>query len=324
MANIHCLPDELLLRILSFVPQQDLESLANASLRWHRVSRNRLQEHKRFRAQYRVVNFETQPECHRFLSKALLTDIAFYVEEVHLQTMEGGYGWKDLYEIPVDNLLLFRSAMESSPYIENGDVSVWMDELEYGDEDPVMAILLPLLPNLHTLTLASTCQGGEMDFLSDVVGRIALDTACSTAEANHPFRKLRTVDFLAYNEEHGHDLTIIARFLALPSVRKITAHCVSAYESRLNICEDFRRDERLPLSQVDSCFFFSSNISAKSLRLLMAAIEGPVSIVGEVEADIGMRLYKLSITRGMSEKSKAMQLESLDLDGYLLDRVGPP
>ncbi|MCJ1473194.1 hypothetical protein MMC13_001845 [Lambiella insularis] len=324
MKHFNDLPDELLLRILSFVPPADLENIAFATRCLYRASHERLQEHKRLRAEYRIVELETQPEYQQLLSKVLLTDVGFYIEEVHMRSMQGGYGWEDPdFEVPDNELNLYRSVMLTSPYIDPDDIAYWIDELTSGDEDPVMAALLPLLPNLHTLTLAASSQGGEMPFLAKVVRRVALAAALGRLGTSPSFKKLRKILFTAHERQHGFDLETIARFLALPGVRTVEADCVSAFDSGLDNCKAFRRDEDLLLSNVDSCTFTYSNISLSSFRSLMAAIKGPVNIVSRIEADvdIGMRVYKISISRGMSNTSLSAQLESLelDLDDYLID-----
>lgn len=326
MANIQRLPDELLSQILFFIPPEALQGFAFTSPRFYKASYVRLQEHKELRARYQIVQLKELPEYHKFLSIVLLTDAGFYVEEVHMLKMLAGYWQKEGdYKISESDLDLFDSAMKNLPYIDPREVDKWMSELWGGNEDPVMAILLPLLPNLHTLTLKASSRGDEMDFLSNLVRHVALAKVSEKPESISAFQKLLKVKFDADNEEgFGFNLETIARFLALPSVRRVEAEYVTAFDTSFMTCKDFIREEDLPLSKIDSCIITRSNISLKSLKALTATIQEPVKIVVEAEEpdeDRGMSLYEISITRERSESPLSAQLDRVILDQYLIDGV---
>lgn len=201
--------------------------------------------------------------------------------------------------------------MKSSLYIENSDIGEWMRELEIGVEDPVMAILLPLLANLHTLHVGSGCWGRSMELLGVFIKRVV----SNMLNADIPFSKLHTVHFGMFNGEQGFELKDIAVVMALPSVRIVNASCVLAYDSMFDNDGDFQRDEQLPLSKVDQCTFVYSTFSIKSLESFLAGIEGQCIISGE--DDHAGTLYKLLIRRGASESSTADQSRELNLYDFL-------
>ena len=147
------------------------------------------------------------------------------------------------------------------------------------DERVVLALLVPLLPNLETLHFASDPFWDDLRPISTVIKQIAL----RPASASPPLSKLHTVSF-GNKGRDGFDLTDIARFVALPSVRYVRATCVPGYDrdwAREDKDPSFEREEELPLSKVELCTFTSSRINVDWARILVAGIEGPCVILGK-------------------------------------------
>jgi len=131
----------------------------------------------------------------------------------------------------------------------------------------IRAILLPLLPNLRTLKLNSSCSIFQSS-LRTAVQDAAI--AHSKKLRCHSFAKLYSVDFAS--EEYksttyasgtgGHyDLDFLYSFMALPNLRKISAGSMEA--------SDFVRHESLPPSNVTDIAFYNIDMSTSVFKALL-------------------------------------------------------
>ena len=117
------------------------------------------------------------------------------------------------YPYPDNVMALFVEAIQKSSFVHPDLVSYWITCVKAGDENPILALLLLLLPNLSTLSLRDG-QSWEGP-LQETIQRIA------GAEKPMFLMRLVTVEFMFHFWEFEADLNWLGMFAALPLVQSL-------------------------------------------------------------------------------------------------------
>ena len=163
--------------------------------------------------------------------------IGSYVRMIELSSlMQSQAGWDQTNVYTEEELDLFTAAALDSECLEKpSDEEVeekefWSEAIEDGNEEILLAILLPLLPNLSTLTVEAGVyeQHAWYDSVIEKAASATKPTLCKLANINlKPFHGT------------GYNLTQIQKFSALPSVRVLTApKAFGVVGSLLQLCPD--------------------------------------------------------------------------------------
>ena len=177
MTGFDDLPNELILELWHHVhPPDDIVSFALVSKRIFALSAPFLKEYHRLRSKYSgLANYKGYDGIMMAqLLKDVLLDphIALYVEELRLSIWHSS--WEDptrgvpfycqrpmsdsknyVFHVPYpeQDMELFRNGIRKAEHMVPIGTDVWFQLLETGDEDPILALLLSLLPNLRRLRL---------------------------------------------------------------------------------------------------------------------------------------------------------------------------
>ena len=242
MGRLTDMPNEITLMIIRLVLPDDIESFTSTCAQIYNVAIEDLGKHRTLKRKHGVYRYrdpsryrdprlisapyETSNRC----SLAQLLDeilqeprMAFYVHEISL------YGWRRKWSAQED-LEILRPENRHLPYSEGtisrlrkavsdlvpqDEISCWMRCIRSGCEDPIISLLLLLLPNLSTLKLNHL--GEELEHLWGTLYHI---TNMKSSAA--PLSRLRHVQVPRY-------LELVDIFAALPSVRSI--HGFNIHES---------------------------------------------------------------------------------------------
>lgn len=188
----------------------------------------------------------------------------------------------------------FKRAIAYSPWIEPNEVDdCYYKMVPDADEDRALALLVPLLPSLRSL-----CVPLNAPFTTVVVGRIAVKTVeeregATTDETGvrinrnemEPLPLQKLVCIQAPFRPWGFyqpvmQLDQLARYIAIPSVRKATA---------VNVCSGsaysyWTPRSEIPRSQVNEIYFHASELSVYDIREFAKGLAGPCVIRQSLKA----------------------------------------
>lgn len=251
MAQLSALPNELLRHILSNFMPEDIENFAQASKHIRSISGPALKEHRRLIRKYTSFSGPAAADTVEPLLKDVLANprIGYYVKEINLCRVregdaesqdEGGQeseeegeqesevegeqknGVEDgSVEERIDksegdaSLDYIHAAIDESKLLRPRSLQRFHKNVDNGEKNILLALLLPLLPNLRVLSLA---DAGYLQNLYKVMKR--------APKLDEPFLpKLEHVHIQAYDHECYREhllLDSLANFLPLPSLRRLT------------------------------------------------------------------------------------------------------
>ena len=213
MAQLGDLPSELLIHIASQVHPSSLLSFACLCRRFHLLSIEFLNEHKKNQRKYYEINDRYSLNIPWILKDILLDPrLAWYIRRLVFYSQR--VSWSDYYfydgpnppaHRPSDEILeaegqlqpyilseddiqLFIRAIHSNPHegqknetslgcpSPNGSVISWADQIVNGFDGPLKLLLVSLLPNLQTLVVAAPIVGIRdfVHYFSETLRTIAL------------------------------------------------------------------------------------------------------------------------------------------------------
>ena len=222
MARFTSLPNELICEIMRYVQPEDFESFAQISRNIYSLAFPFLTEHRALIRKYSTICACTNTRSITDLLSTILASprIGFYVRKVELSMMNERRLSDLIGEYTKEELEMFTLAALASECLRKpseeevlDERDFWSNEIRYGNDDILLAILLPLLPNLATLVAAShTTRIEWYDKTLEQAGftRKPALTKLTQIRLGSPTR-------------YGFRLSEIQRFSALPSVRAITA-----------------------------------------------------------------------------------------------------
>ena len=306
--NIYDLPDELLLEVSSFLFLPDLLAFAKARLRFSLIAHSRLAHHVSLKQQYRRLEGYGSDEPRGWIGiliKVLRNEIPpEYIEEVailraewYFREIPNGRGEKISLE---ENELIASAARSCAPWItehdacgpgaEARDMKHFLTEINEGDQDNALAILLPMLPNVHTLILCAGDRGIiEMGSLPGVVRRIARASSAfpQCQRGTLPLHNLTKIAGrrCEVGRRIGVFLNDLTPFMALPSVKLVECHdSVDSY---------FNWNGSLPKSEVREVVLHNGHTHIRVAECLARyGIEGPCTLRQFRSPDTGFDRYE--------------------------------
>lgn len=216
-AHFASLPNELICEIIKLVRPEDLENFAQISRHVYSLAVPCLIEHRALIRRYHTLREDTGPRCITDVLSEVLANprLGSYIRKVELGLLSNA---KAVYtQEELDN---FTTAAHDSEYLKDPSEEEVLDERDYwcsriqdGNDDILLAILLPLLPNLSALS-AENCNA-PIEWYDKAIEQAALAT-------KPVLRKLAHVR-LSNPDRYGFSLVEIQRLSSLPSVRVMTA-----------------------------------------------------------------------------------------------------
>ncbi|CAF9938632.1 hypothetical protein IMSHALPRED_001031 [Imshaugia aleurites] len=172
------MPNEITLMILQFVLPDDIESFTSTCRKIYNLAAEELETHRSLKRKHAVYRFCNPREPSPSPSPSqLLDDIlqeprtAFYVRELSIDNWWSRWSTQeDLNTVPLEESHLpyseesmsrLREAV--SRFIPDDEARFWIKGIESGSEDPIISMLLLLLPNISTLMFEG--QGHSHTFL---------------------------------------------------------------------------------------------------------------------------------------------------------------
>ena len=231
------LSNELILLIWDFAEVEDIYNFSTVSKRVYLLVHEALHEHcKLFKRLSTVSNVGAERGepgyFGRILKEVLLNPQAARYPSL-LKIDEWEPEWKDEKRYSRDivseaDLKLFKQAARNA--IDSARVVLeeeWLAAIDRGDEEPLIALLLMLLPNLRHIDFSpvdETCL-----CITDALRMIEYDKDSSS------LRKLRSVslELAKPNHEDVLDVKLVIFFAGLPSVTSIYSHGVGTRPEEL-------------------------------------------------------------------------------------------
>lgn len=218
MAHFSSLPNELIREILTLVQPEDLENFAQLSRNVFRLAFPFLNEHRALIRKYHTLRNDIDPGATATLLSTVIANprIGSYVKKVDLsrlkESMANAYAKKEL-EIFTTAALDSECLKRPSEEDVLDEREFWSNTIQDGNEDILLAILLPLLPNLEALSVeAGSTQPNWYGSAIEQAASATRPTLCKLAH-------------IRLNPRGGdaYHITAVQKFCALPSVRVLTA-----------------------------------------------------------------------------------------------------
>lgn len=171
MTGFNDLPNEIVLKLWHHVlPPDDIASFALVSKRIFALATPSLKEHHRLKSKYAVLENERSEDgsmlAHLLKDVLLYPYIAFYVKNIHIcdwhtcwedprlfQELDDMGNYASHVPYPELDMKLFKDSIRKAKNLFPRKKDFWIRLLENGHEDPILALLLSLLPNLCALSL---------------------------------------------------------------------------------------------------------------------------------------------------------------------------
>ena len=151
-----------------------------------------------------------------------------------------------------------------SPLLD--EVADWIAAIEYGDEDPILALLVLILPKLTTLSLNKLgCTDARLfKTLSQVSG---------IGNQPPPASRLTKIRYQKKNAEYYNSLSALRPFAALPWVKSLSAWNIRDNDSGHNTYYEYWFSPLIPFNVVD-LQFHSSSIGRKRFAQFVESFRG--------------------------------------------------
>ena len=227
MAGFNDLPNEIVLGVWPHVlAPEDVASFALVSKRVFEMGKSFLEEDRRLRSRYTIV--KNNRSYFDALLAELLNDIltnpriAFYVRHLHVYECCKLWGNEFIDPDGVENLPypepcmnLFRNEIRGADYLLPSEINAWIQHLEDGYQEPVLASLLNLLPGLCTLELATPHSVAD---LCPLLHRIIKKSSTGS------FPRLKNIYLAGASCDADRGMPLVELFFMLPSVEKISCY----------------------------------------------------------------------------------------------------
>ena len=217
MAKLTGLPNEIIVEILKNVSSvSDIDAFCLTSKDIRAVARPILVDHMSLKM--RCTNWRNTVEPGLMASgppAALLKDIldnprvALYVNSLHINEYEKS-GAAFLTDGAVMRTL--SKSVQDCAFIPEAEKYLWMDKINAGNEDPVIGLLLFLLPNLTRLRL----EADDLTLTPDMVKRICM------SDTPMALTKLRTVELDGHAEWVRINTGFFKSFTLLPAIERLS------------------------------------------------------------------------------------------------------
>ena len=218
MATFSQFPNEMITAIWEYVLEpQDVESFALVSKRIYAIGAPFVDEHNKLKKEY---SFSDTVVHESLLKKILLWPrVALYVTHLSIGDYQNRWDDDDLLSYQTsysdDDIKFIIEVVRRADSVPRNEIEDWVTAVKDGNEDPIVALLLLLLPNLCTMTLA---------ILPDSFCRLAETFRRISETKNSPFlTRLATInlDFYSTSEDDFMAWKWINMSAKLPSVQSI-------------------------------------------------------------------------------------------------------
>ena len=118
------------------------------------------------------------------------------------------------------DLDLFKQAVRDSDLIGRSKVDYWITEIDRGNEDPIIALLLTVLPNLTEIDFEGCPY--PISCVFEVLGSIPYQKVPVS------LRNLRTVTVRHCDYDGHEDIDLIRSFSVVPSLKHLTGHMIGS------------------------------------------------------------------------------------------------
>ena len=227
MVSFDTLPADIILETLQFVRPDDLENFAQLSRRTFLLVAPFLVEHRALIRNYHTLRTDTDSGSIKPFLRATLANprIASYVKKIELGRLveataaSDSTAESDSVYIEGELEIFTKAALDSECLYRaygnrvSDQRQYWSDMIQNGDEDILLAILLPLLPNLAALSVVA--KSTQLDWYDCVINEAASASKPTLCKLTH----IR----LNPRGDEGFHVDEIQRFCALPSVRELRA-----------------------------------------------------------------------------------------------------
>ncbi|KAI9815759.1 MAG: hypothetical protein M1827_002155 [Pycnora praestabilis] len=210
-----------------------------------------------------------------------------------------------------DELQSFCTALEQFRFLDADAKGRWHEQILAGNVSPIIGLLLPLLPNLQSVTVL---RDGDMRHVFEVVSKAAMGGSDS-----HPaFSKLQSVTLNATQSEEGFFFADIVPWMALPSVRYL--HAGDAQDTWMD-GNGFTWDPELPKSNVTHLRLTECGAANEELTRLLGGLNNLRHFMYEPDCTSD---YALQPLRTALLEHAGTTLESLDINisFVTMDRFG--
>ncbi|CAF9940069.1 hypothetical protein IMSHALPRED_001737 [Imshaugia aleurites] len=231
------LSKELILLIWDLVELEDIYSFSTVTKEVYLLTYELLREHFRLKKRLTIIsNVGLKPGEHgvfgRILKEVLLNpQAALYpsILKVDIGEVESGERGEHFHgTVSESDLELFKQVIRDTTNESEEDMEeFWLADIDEGREEPLVALLLLLLPNLR-----------EIDFGTYLTGSLCMNIALRTImddENSCPLRKLRSVNLRCTGNDDDDmlDFELVRLFAILPSVTSIYGYNVGSYPDDL-------------------------------------------------------------------------------------------
>jgi hypothetical protein len=280
MAIFTSLPAELQLLILELVLPDDLINVAITCKQLWRLAEGPVKHHKALQSQYGSLTPGNSPDDHTLwdmLSTIIQNPrVAYYVHIVDLLAERNVYWDSEIWmgdqvrpehqHPPSDYVKLFTSAASDGP-LKLGDQEDSTDsQLETaignGSDGPIIALLLPRLPNLKQLTYINW---GDSSWLLNVLEQAA--AAHATSNPPLAFRNLTSVRLEHWDTEMCIDYRFMRYLICMPSMRFLSGHMIGGEKG------ESENSANLARSRVIGLEFSYSALSRDAMSETLSGIE---------------------------------------------------
>ena len=236
MADFSRLPNEMISEVWGNIQEpEDVESFALVSKHVYAIGEPFVEEHNKLKEDFAFIEIGHMMDRTdvvapaRLLEKVLLRPrIALYVMHLSIGPIlpywdpsdddNGGVGDDECpndghIPYPENVMALFMETIQKPSFMPGNETSGWIKSVRDGDEDPIIALLLTLLPNLTMVTL--TNDGSDAWMSQQTILRIA------KAEKMLFLTRLVTVNILSETYEGDNVFNWLTTFAALPSVQSL-------------------------------------------------------------------------------------------------------
>lgn len=216
MAELLDLPNELLCNIAGFVHFEDLEYFAETCKRMYSVSRPRVLEIQPLMVSehFNYRNFRAKGIARLFIRVFQIRVISRYISELEIHSITALHSRLDCKYTDKQLSILNKAAAGLKVLGHPCPMQDTQDIIEIGNEDILLALLVPLLPNLRNLSIpkleAPTSFFGSM-----------LAASGSGNGTVQPLSKLKGLSLLP-GQDGGFPLDQVALYLTLPSIKTLS------------------------------------------------------------------------------------------------------
>lgn len=270
MARFSDLSNELVLEILQHVAPCDLVSACTITKSISLLAAPILAEHRRLNQHLSSFNYFFDED--HALAKLLFLILAkprsaHYVRSLTMQCWASGWGdtvegfdspasvQSRMYQYEPKDLQLLRTAVETSEMISADEVGEWLQTIQEGTENPILALLLLQLPNLSRLEISAV--GMPVEHLSRTTQRIK--SAPAGTYLSH--LKRVSINFDA-DWEKPDMMRFFTSFMSLPSMTSYHIEGLRIGDEEHNLFERYLRPHE---SNIADLTFTNCEIGEKTL-----------------------------------------------------------